>query len=129
MAVMGRPHKEIDQKAFENLCGLQCTKEEICQFFSVSDKTLNDWCKRTYGTTFSVVFDEKRGHGKIALRRMQWRLAERNAAVAIFLGKQYLGQSESVSAAVAISEAEDDPLTKALKEAANGTQRKAEEDS
>ena len=22
---MGRPNKEIDQKQFENLCGLQCT--------------------------------------------------------------------------------------------------------
>jgi hypothetical protein len=26
---MARPRKEIDQKQFENLCGLQCTLEEI----------------------------------------------------------------------------------------------------
>ena len=30
--------------------------------------------------------------GKISLRRMQWRLAETSATMAIFLGKQYLGQ-------------------------------------
>ena len=36
---MGRPKKEIDQKQFENLCGLQCTQEEICGFFDVTDKT------------------------------------------------------------------------------------------
>ena len=29
---MGRPKKEIDQRQFENLCGLQCTQEEICGF-------------------------------------------------------------------------------------------------
>ena len=38
---MARPHKEIDQKSFENLCGLQCTLEEICGFFDVTDKTGN----------------------------------------------------------------------------------------
>ena len=36
---MARPRKEIDQKQFENLCGLQCTLEEICGFFDVTDKT------------------------------------------------------------------------------------------
>lgn len=29
---MGRPRKEIDQKQFESLCALQCTKVEICAF-------------------------------------------------------------------------------------------------
>ena len=33
-------NKEIDKKQFENLCGLQCTKSEICSFFGVTDKTL-----------------------------------------------------------------------------------------
>ena len=32
---MARPLKEISQKDFEKLCGLQCTKEEICGFFDV----------------------------------------------------------------------------------------------
>lgn len=93
---MARPHKQIDQKQFENLCGLQCTLEEICGWFSVTDKTLDGWCKRTYGSSFSDVFREKRGAGKISLRRAQFRLAEKNAAMAIFLGKQYLGQKDVV---------------------------------
>ena len=91
---MARPLKEIDQKNFENLCGLQCTKEEICAFFRVTDKTLDGWCKRTYHAGFSDVFREKRGLGKISLRRAQFRLAEKNANMAIFLGKQYLGQRD-----------------------------------
>lgn len=97
---MARPRKEIDQKQFENLCGLQCTLEEICGWFDVTDKTLDSWCKRTYRASFSEVFRQKRGAGKISLRRSQWRLAEKNATMAIFLGKQFLGQRDSVDVAV-----------------------------
>lgn len=93
MAV-GRPKKPIDKIAFEKLCGLQCTQEEICGYFAVTDKTLNRWCKRTYKLSFSEVFKIKRGIGKISLRRTQWQLAQRSAAMAIFLGKNYLGQSD-----------------------------------
>lgn len=93
---MARPRKEIDQKNFESLCGLQCTKEEICSFFDVTDKTLESWCKRTYKAGFSEVFKQKRGKGKISLRRNQFRLAEKNANMAIWLGKQYLGQKDNI---------------------------------
>lgn len=91
----GRPKKEIDQEQFERLCGLQCTKEEICSWFAITDKTLDSWCKRTYNDSFSVIFEQKRGKGKISLRRAQWKLAEKSAAMAIFLGKNYLGQSDN----------------------------------
>lgn len=93
---MARPLKEIDQKQFENLCGLQCTKEEICGFFCTTDKTLENWCRRTYKAGFSEVFKQKRGIGKISLRRSQWRLAEKNANMAIWLGKQYLDQKDHI---------------------------------
>ncbi len=91
---MGRPRKEIDRKQFEDLCGLQCTKDEICSWFDVSDKTLDAWCKRTYHLSFSEVFSQKRGKGKISLRRAQFQLAQKNASMAIWLGKQYLGQKD-----------------------------------
>lgn len=89
----GRPRKEIDKKIFENLCGIQCTQEEICAFLEVSDKTLTAWCKCTYGKSFSEVFSEKRGLGKISLRRAQYEKAlEGNPTMLIWLGRQYLGQ-------------------------------------
>ena len=91
---MARPRKDIDREEFEKLCGLQCTYNEICDWFGVTDKTLNAWCKRTYRMRFSEVFQQKKGLGKISLRRMQFRLAEKSAAMAIFLGKQYLGQTD-----------------------------------
>ena len=112
---MARPRKEIDQKQFEQLCGLQCTKEEICGWFQLTDKTLENWCKRTYGAGFSDVFREKRGLGKISLRRAQWRLAEKSAAMAIWLGKQYLGQTDKTEVSGEIKTTADDPITRALR--------------
>ena len=53
------------------------------RFFDVTDKTLDRGCKETYGKLFSEVFQEKRGLGKISLRRNQWRLAEKSATMAI----------------------------------------------
>ena len=100
----GRPLKPINQIEFEKLCGLQCTLEEICDWFDVCSDTLETWCKRTYKRGFSEVFAQKRGAGKISLRRSQWRLAEKNATMAIFLGKQYLGQRDNVDVNVTNTE-------------------------
>lgn len=86
----------IDKRVFENLCGLQCSMLEICDAFDVDDKTLTSWCKATYNMPFSEIFKLKRGKGQISLRRMQWKLAEKNASMAIFLGKQYLGQKDVI---------------------------------
>lgn len=61
----------------------------------MTDKTLTRWCRDTYGMSFSEIYAIKRGSGKISLRRAQFELAKKNAAMAIFLGKQYLGQSDN----------------------------------
>ena len=93
---MARPKKKISQKQFESLCAIQCTKEEICDVLDVTEKTLNNWCKETYGVGFSLVFSQKRALGKASLRRNQWKLAEKgNSTMQIWLGKQILKQSES----------------------------------
>ena len=117
---MARPRKEIDPKQFENLCGLQCTLEEICGWFGVTDKTLDGWCKRTYRASFSEVFRQKRGLGKVSLRRSQWRLAEKNASMAIWLGKQYLGQRDVVDLGLPTDNAQEDALSVSLREMAEG---------
>ena len=93
---MARPKKKISQKQFESLCAIQCTKEEICNVLDVTEKTLNNWCKEIYGTSFSLVFNQKRALGKASLRRNQWKLAENgNSTMQIWLGKQILKQSEN----------------------------------
>lgn len=87
----------INQKTFESLCAIQCTREEICAVLSVSEKTLNSWCNNVYGKNFSLVFNEKREYGKSSLRRTQWKLAEKNPTMAIWLGKQYLEQKDTIN--------------------------------
>jgi hypothetical protein len=63
----------------------------------VSDETLNKWCKENYdGRTFLDVFKEKRENGIISLRRTQFQLAEKSPAMAIFLGKNLLGQTDKM---------------------------------
>ena len=92
----GRPQKNIDKKTFEKLCAIQCTKDEICGIFDIDEKTLTRWCKDTYNEGFSDVFKRKSQTGKMSLRRTQFKLAEKNPTMAIFLGKQYLGQRDIV---------------------------------
>ena len=92
----GRPKKEIDQRMFENLCSILCTKDEICNFFELDEKTLTRWCKDTYGEGFSDKYKSKSSKGRISLRRSQFKIAENNATMAIFLGKQYLNQKDTI---------------------------------
>ena len=99
---MGRPRTEINKKTFVDLVGLGCLQDEICWFFRsddgkpISEDTLTRWCKREFGCTFA---EYKAQNGsmalKIALRRNQMKLSEHNAAMAIWLGKQILGQVEN----------------------------------
>lgn len=44
--------------------------------------------------TFADTYKSKSQVGKSSLRRAQWKLAEKNASMAIWLGKQYLGQRD-----------------------------------
>lgn len=93
----GRPRKlftEEQWKEFENLCAIQCTKIEICAWFGIEDDTLEKLLKEHYDKGFSEVFRLKRGKGLTSLRRRQFQLAETNPAMAIFLGKNYLNQSD-----------------------------------
>lgn len=91
---MARPRANIDEKQFEKLCAMLCTEDEIASFFDVSINTMKSWCKRTYKEDFETVFADKKQRGKIVLRRYQMQLAEKYPAMAIFLGKQYLGQQD-----------------------------------
>ncbi len=91
---LGRPKKEIDPSIFEELCNIQCTLSEIAGVFRCSEDTIQNWCKSYYGDTFSVVYKKYSEDGKSSLRRYQMELAKTNATMAIWLGKQYLGQKD-----------------------------------
>ena len=92
----GRPSIAIDEDNFKKLCGMQCTLSEIAGFFDCCEDTIENWCKRALKKSFSDAYKKYSASGKISLRRAQFRLAEKNAAMAIWLGKQYLGQRDNI---------------------------------
>lgn len=95
LVARGRPKISIDSDIFENLCKIQCTKEEICGFFKIDDEALSRWCKKTYGyDSFEETFNVYSAEGKISLRRLQFQTAKKNAKMQIWLGKQMLHQSD-----------------------------------
>jgi len=91
----GRPKKEIDLDALDKLCAIQCTGEEISSFFDIDYDTLNRICKDEFNLSFSEYFAQKKGKGKIALRRAQYQSAiNGNTSMLIWLGKNWLSQSD-----------------------------------
>jgi len=95
MSKAGRPRIEIDWVQFDNLCGIQCTLREIADYFNCSVDTIERACKRDRKADFAEYFEQKRGRGKISLRRKQFELAlQGDRTMLIWLGKQYLNQGE-----------------------------------
>ena len=86
----GRPKKEINYETVEKLANIQCTQEEIASFLDISTRTLQRDEK------FLEIFNSAKEKGKASLRRIQWKHAEKSASMAMFLGKQYLGQRDIV---------------------------------
>lgn len=90
----GRPKLIIDWKQFEGFCLIQCTLAEIASFFNCSERTIERKVREHYGVSFVEYFSKKRIGGLISLRRNLFKLSERNAAVAIFLAKNWLGMAD-----------------------------------
>ena len=114
---------KINKSQFEGLCQISCTEPEIAYFFNVSHDTVNRWCHETYGDCFANVYKRFTSFGNISIRRAQFKLAQHNVTMAIWLGKQLLGQRDFIETNTA--EVEDDPLTKSIKESIDNAKRKA----
>lgn len=85
---MARPKKDIDAAEVQKLAAIQCTLAEMASFFDCDISTLS---KR-----FSKEIAKGKEEGKISLRRLQFRHAEKSYIMAIWLGKQYLNQTEKI---------------------------------
>lgn len=86
----GRPKFKIDYETVRKLASIMCTEREIASFLGCDERTLQR------DAEFCRIFKEGKETGKMSLRRMQWKLAEKSYAMAIFLGKQYLGQKDVI---------------------------------
>lgn len=98
------PSKELTDQDFTrllNMMRIQCTQTEICMVLGMSDTTLNRRLKERGYENFADCYKKHNGEGRMSLRRMQWEAAENgNPTVLIWLGKQYLGQSDKINAEV-----------------------------
>ena len=87
---MARPKKQIDMDLVGRLAMIQCTIQEIATFIGVNNKTL------VKQAGFLEIYKKGQENGKMSIRRMQFKLAEKNTTMAIWLGKQYLGQTDKI---------------------------------
>lgn len=89
----GRPRIKIDYKQVEQLAAIQCTDEEIAAVLGVERSTIKR--RKKDDDEFCTAYKKGQQRGKASLRRMQFKAAEGgNATMLIWLGKQYLGQSD-----------------------------------
>lgn len=90
----GRKAVQIDWTAVANLAHINCTLEEVAAFLGLDETTIERAAWRDHGCNFAAWYEPKRQFHKISLRRAQMKMAQRNATMAIWLGKQVLGQKD-----------------------------------
>jgi 23S rRNA maturation mini-RNase III len=83
---IGRPFLNLDEDKIFELAKIQCTNEEIAAVMKCSKDTIEN--------RYSAIVKKGKEAGKKSLRRIQWAMAQKSTAMAIWLGKQYLGQRD-----------------------------------
>lgn len=81
--------QDLDREMIWRLACMQCTLREIADVMDVSHTLI--------AKHFSDLIEKGQSVGKKSLRRAQWdkALTDKSDRMLIFLGKQYLGQSDS----------------------------------
>ena len=101
----GRPYTEIDWVQVEKLCGIHCTGEEIANILGFSYDTLERAVKREYNTPCAEWIKQKGASGRASLRRVQYSQAMGgNTTMLVWLGKNWLGQTDKQEVTAKISE-------------------------
>ena len=98
---MGRPLEgetgfiDIDVEQLKKLCGIQCTKRELCSIFNCSDETIERRIEESTGMGWTAFYEKHKGDGLVSLRRKQLEVAlAGNPTLLIWLGKQFLNQKD-----------------------------------
>ena len=92
---MARPKIEIDFDMVKKLCAIQCTGQEIADVLDVSYDTLERRVKEVHQISFADYIKKHSANGKMSLRRKQHEVAMNgNTTMLVWLGKQYLGQTD-----------------------------------
>tara|TARA_R100000935_G_C2838257_1_gene169434 strand:- start:1030 stop:1551 length:522 start_codon:yes stop_codon:yes gene_type:complete len=91
---VGRPKINLNLEELERLSRLNCTMPEISAYFDIPLRTLED--KFANEADVRKAIEKGRATGKLSLRRRQIQIMEEtnNPTMAIWLGKQLLGQTD-----------------------------------
>lgn len=97
----GRPRIEFDDndwRQLEEMAQIHCTGEEMASILGVSFDTLERRVKEKFNTSFADWHKRFSDGGKMCLRRKQYKKAvdDGNVPMLIWLGKQWLGQTDKI---------------------------------
>jgi hypothetical protein len=85
----GRPQTYIDEKELEKLAMMQCTTEEIAEFFQVSKDTIE--------RRFAAILKKGYATGRMSMKRQLFKKVQDGELGAIvWWGKNYAGMSDKV---------------------------------
>ena len=101
MSNSGRPQMEMGNfptgsrpqmlRVVEELSSLFCSQEDAAKVVGIATTTFKRRLARD--GELAEAWEKGRARAKTSLRMKQFKLASRSAAMAIFMGKNYLGQS------------------------------------
>ena len=99
---IGRPRIKIDYVLLEKLATIQCTDSEIAAVLGISRDTVDD--RKKNDSIFSDTLIKGKETGKMSLRRKQFDIAQSgNVVMNIWLGKQYLEQSDKTESVIDVT--------------------------
>lgn len=81
---------ERDISIIEEMAAIGCTPKEICQVLKIPQEIFRDH------PLIKPAVLRGAERQKVSLRRLQWKTAQKNPIMQIFLGKQILGQADKV---------------------------------
>tara|TARA_R100000329_G_C7604537_1_gene214470 strand:+ start:1193 stop:1594 length:402 start_codon:yes stop_codon:yes gene_type:complete len=124
---VGRPKTHIDEVELKRVCVLQLTMPEIAAYFDIPLRTLEDRVKAE--PKLKEIIQNGRERGKISVRRKQFQIMDEdnNATMAIWLGKQLLGQRDKHD--LVTEDKSSEKLTQAFDMIAKMARNKADEDN
>jgi hypothetical protein len=103
----GRPEKEFDWKILDSILQFGANLIDCSELLEVSEDTVQRKIKSEHGCTFTEYRTKKMGRMRVKLLQKQYEMAQNgNVALLIWLGKQYLGQSDKAESTLELSKVE-----------------------
>ena len=85
---------QIDWKKIDTMLGDLCSSIEVASALKISTEELNKAVMKKYRIDMDTYAKQKQADTLHKMRTSQKQLAETNATMSIWLGKQYLGQRD-----------------------------------